>query len=137
MDGTAGDTPGAAPAGTDGALGPRGASDAAAAAGHTLVLIRTTVGTEQQAREMAARLVGIHLAACVHFYPFASVYRWKGAVQDDAEYAVEARCIPEREGDVRQAMLEGHPYEEPLVEAWTVRGVPAGYFAWAQHGTGS
>jgi periplasmic divalent cation tolerance protein len=101
-----------------------------------MVLVRTTLGTQQQARELAGRLVGLHLAACVHIQPLASMYRWKGAVQDDAEFVVEARCIPNRESDVRAAMLEGHPYENPLVEAWDVRGVPPAYLAWAQHGTG-
>lgn len=101
-----------------------------------LWLVRTTVGTLEQARGLAERLVGLHLAACVHIQPIQSMYRWKGAVQDDAEFAVEARCIQSREADVRAAMLEGHPYEVPLVEAWEVQGVPAPYAEWARHGTG-
>jgi periplasmic divalent cation tolerance protein len=101
-----------------------------------LVLVRTTVGTEAQARDLAGRLVGLHIAACVHITPVTSIYRWKGAVQDDVEFLVEARCIAARREAVREAMLEGHPYELPLVEAWEVHGVPPAYAEWAQHGTG-
>lgn len=96
-----------------------------------LALVRTTVATRQQAETLAQRLVRDHVAACVHLQDVASVYRWDGRVQQESEVLVEARTTWERRIDVERIMLEGHPYETPVVEAWAVRDVPADYGAWA------
>ena len=49
-------------------------------------MVSTTVATEVDAREMARALVEARPAACVQFISVASVYRWKGVVEDAAEH---------------------------------------------------
>lgn len=56
-----------------------------------LCLVRTTVGNRTDAEALARRLVDARLAGCVHITEIASVYRWKGAVQQETEHLVEAR----------------------------------------------
>ncbi|MHB1260620.1 MAG: divalent-cation tolerance protein CutA [Thermoplasmatota archaeon] len=97
----------------------------------SMVLVRTTVGTRDAATAIARSLIDAKLAACVHVQEMASVYRWKGKVEEQAEWLVEARALPARESSVREAMLAGHPYEVPLVETLTSTGLSKAYLDWA------
>lgn len=101
-----------------------------------LVLVRTTVARRADADALADRLVERGLAACVHVQALRSTYRWQGAVERADEWLVEARTTPDRVDDVRAALLDGHPYEVPLVEALRVDGVPEPYLRWAREVTG-
>ncbi len=79
---------------------------------------------------MASRLVDAG-AACVHLQAVRSFYDWQGKRMDEEEWLVEARVARKGEANVRLVMLEGHPYELPLVESWTTR-VNAPYVRWAR-----
>ena len=51
-----------------------------------LILILTTMPDDSRADELAMALVGEKLAACVNVHgPMVSTYRWKGAVEREAE----------------------------------------------------
>lgn len=94
-------------------------------------LVRTTVATRADAERLARRLVEQRVAACVHVSEVASVYRWEGTVRQETEFVVEARTTPGRRGDAERAMLDGHPYEVPLVEtAGRSSFVTPRYMAW-------
>lgn len=95
-------------------------------------LVRTTLPTRREAEALARRLVDQRVAACVHVSEIASVYRWEGKVSQETEFLVEARTTTRRRAEVAQAMLAGHPYKVPLVEAMAASLVPAGYMAWMQ-----
>lgn len=96
-----------------------------------MALVRTTLPAEAAARALAEALVADGLAACVHVAPLRSTYQWKGRREEAEEWLVEARALPRRAAAVRRRMLEGHPYEVPLVE--TVKSsVNDGYAAWAR-----
>lgn len=98
------------------------------------ILLRTTVGSEAAAQSMALRLVAPHLAACVHVHAVRSHYVWDGARRDEAEWVVEARVpLGRRVKRVRLAMLEGHPYELPVVESFGVF-VNKPYLDWMRSG---
>jgi len=96
-----------------------------------MALVRTTVGTEAQARELADRLVDGRLAACVHVSRVQSSYVWKGRREDATEWLVEARVLAGRTAKAADAMRERHPYELPLVECVMV-WVDGDYVRWAK-----
>ena len=93
------------------------------------LLLRTTVATRADAERMARRLVDARLAACVHVSEVASVYRWDGKVRQETEFVVEARTTPARRGDIERAMLDGHPYDVPMVEMAGAYGWLSGAYA--------
>ena len=97
---------------------------------HGLCLVRTTVGKRADAESLARRMVESRLAGCAHVVEIGSVYRWKGAVQQETEYLVEARTTNGGRAALARAMEQGHPYEVPLVESIAVAQVPAKYAAW-------
>ena len=52
-----------------------------------LLVVVTSVGTEEQALDIAHHLVESQLAACVNILPgVKSVFRWKGKVQHESEF---------------------------------------------------
>lgn len=99
-----------------------------------MALVRTTVGSRDAADALASQLVNAGLAACVHVQEVRSTYRWKGKVEEQAEWLVEARALESRAVGVREAMLADHPYELPLVETLTVTGISKEYLDWARAG---
>ena len=56
----------------------------------------TTVGTEQEANELAEELLGRRLAACVNILSgVRSVYRWQGRICKDSEYMLVIKSMEE------------------------------------------
>jgi periplasmic divalent cation tolerance protein len=96
----------------------------------SLILVRTTVGTDAHAQGLAQALVESGLAACVHASTIQSSYLWKGKTVHGREVLVEARTTPERELEIRRVMAKGHPYEMPLIESIPVE-VNMEYARWA------
>lgn len=96
-----------------------------------MVLVRTTVATEAQARALADAVVDEGLAACVHLVPIRSTYEWKGRREEGEEWLVEARATPRLARRLAARLAQDHPYELPLVETLksTVNGA---YGAWAR-----
>lgn len=108
------------------------ASAGAAAMTSSMALVRTTLASRDAADGLARRLVDAGLAACVHVQQLHSTYRWMGKVESQAEWLVEARALESRAAAVREAMLEGHPYELPLVETLMASGISKEYLDWAR-----
>ena len=97
----------------------------------TTLLVLTNLPDRAAAERLADVLIGQQLAACVNILaPCRSVYRWKGAVQQDEEHPMLIKTTAERYPALEQALRSGHPYELPEIIAVPVeRGLPA-YLAW-------
>jgi len=78
------------------------------------ILILTTMPDDDRADTMARALVEERLAACVNVHgPMTSTYRWKGAVERDAERQVVIKTTRARLADVDARLRALHPYELP------------------------
>lgn len=96
-----------------------------------LVEIVTTVGAEAQAREIAQGLLEARLAACVHFFPLRSLYRWQGRVCDEIEHQVVAKTDARRAEAAERWIRERHPYETPAVLRVPILAANPDYERWA------
>jgi len=67
---------------------------------------------EEAAEEIAQTLVEERLAACVNSVTCHSIYRWEGEVQTDAEEILLAKTTDERYPDLRDRVVELHPYRD-------------------------
>lgn len=102
-----------------------------AAGQQDLVVVLTTVATEEDAERLATELVGRHLAACVNVLPgVRSIYRWQGAVQDDRELLLLVKTTRARRDEIMAAIAEQHPYEVPEVVALDADAVSGPYASW-------
>jgi len=88
-----------------------------------VLVVVTTVGTEEQALEVAHALVARHLAACVNIVPrVRSVFSWKGTVNVDEEWMLFVKSAPGNFEKVKDAIRKLHAYELP-----EILGFPAIY----------
>lgn len=85
------------------------------------------------ATELARRLVEERLAACVNIVPgLRSIYRWKGAIQDDPETLLILKTQRARYEALQARILALHPHDTPEVLALAPEaGLPA-YLAWVR-----
>lgn len=97
----------------------------------TYCLVLCTVPDADIGKGLATDLVEARLAACANVLPgLTSVYRWQGAVQQDAECLLMIKTRCDRFDDLCGFLRARHPYELPeIVAVPLVNGLPA-YLAW-------
>ena len=96
-----------------------------------IVVVLTSVGTEQQALDIAHALVKRRLAACVNILPgVRSLFRWKGKVQQDAELLLFVKTLASNFEAVRGVIKELNAYELPEIVAFPAAMADAAFAAW-------
>ncbi len=96
-----------------------------------LIVVVTSVGTEDQALDLAHALVRSRQAACVNLIPNVhSIYRWKGRVCDDGEFLLLIKTTAGQFTNVRQTIQEVNTYELPEVLAYRVDEASDGFASW-------
>lgn len=103
---------------------------------NAMALVRTTVGSEDQAKALARRLVEKRLACCAHVHRIESFYEWDGKLQADGEWLVELRVPQALAEEAWVAVAQEHPYDTPLAELVPETRVNGKYAQWAQSVTG-
>ena len=91
----------------------------------------STAGSAEEAGRIARHLVDRRVAACVTVIPgVTSVYRWKGAVEQSAEWLLLIKTRRDLMDALRTELRAVHSYEVPeLIALPVVDGLPA-YLAW-------
>jgi periplasmic divalent cation tolerance protein len=98
-------------------------------------VILTTVGSQDEANRLAELLVERKLAACVQIANIASVYRWQGQVQKEAEYLLLIKTATHLYQEVEATIVENHSYEIPeIVQLPIVNGLER-YLGWIAENT--
>ena len=94
-------------------------------------MVVTSVGTEEQALDIAHHLVESHLAACVNILPgVRSVFRWKGKVQHEGEFLLMAKTVPENFERVSAVLRELNAYELPEILAFSADRADPAFAKW-------
>jgi periplasmic divalent cation tolerance protein len=98
-----------------------------------LIVVVTSVGTEEQALDVAHALVRGRQAACVNIVPnIHSVYRWKGRVCDDGEMLLIVKTRASSFDAVRETIHKVNTYELPEVLAYKVDWASPGFASWIE-----
>ncbi len=101
------------------------------------VVVMTTVGSDEAARDLGRRLVEDGLVACAQRLAVDSLYRWEGELNEDRETLLLLKTRRARSADVMAALAAAHPYEVPeILELEVSAGWPA-YLRWMDEQTGS
>ena len=103
-----------------------------------LLVVVTSVGTEEQALDIAHHLVESQLAACVNILPgVKSVFRWKGNVQHESEFLLMVKTLKENFERVREVLKEMNAYELPEILAFPADPADPTFAKWvAENATG-
>ena len=94
------------------------------------MIILTTLGASADAAAFARVLVSDRLAACVNVLPpMTSLYRWKGAIEEDSERQLVIKTTADRVAAIEARFNELHPYELPEFIVLNA-GASASYLEW-------
>ncbi|HEY6064503.1 MAG TPA: divalent-cation tolerance protein CutA [Thermoanaerobaculia bacterium] len=86
-----------------------------------LIVVVTSVGTEDQALDVAHALIRNRQAACVNIIPNVhSIYRWKGRVCSDGEMLLIIKTVAGEFEGVKETIQKVNTYELPEVLAYRV-----------------
>jgi periplasmic divalent cation tolerance protein len=100
------------------------------------LVVLVTTPTAERAAEIARAVVEERLAACGNVVPgLRSIYRWQGAVHDEAEALLVLKTTRARFEALRDRVLALHPYEVPEVIALPIEAGSAPYLAWISRET--
>jgi len=98
----------------------------------SLVIVTTTLPTEEAADLLATQLVEDGVAACVQVIgPIESTYRWEGVVERSEEYYCHCKTVEAKRDALMARIKELHPYEVPEIIAIKADAVDAAYLRWA------
>ena len=98
-------------------------------------LVVTTVGTAEQARELARAMVERRLAACVQITAIESFYRWQGQVEHEPEFRLLFKTRAECYADLETAIRALHPYALPAIHGLSTTQAYAPYAEWVEAST--
>ncbi len=83
------------------------------------------------ARKLTEMLLARHLAACVNCVPgIESSYWWQGHIQHDQEALLVIKTRRGRFPELRDAILENHPYDVPEIIALPMVEGSKDYLRW-------
>jgi periplasmic divalent cation tolerance protein len=99
--------------------------------GDDVIMILTSVGTEQQALDIGGALVRRRYATCVNLVPSTrSIYRWKGKVCEDSEFLLIIKTLAREYGAVANTIHEVNSYELPEILCFSIRDGDPKFCAW-------
>ena len=91
----------------------------------------STLGSERDAERIGGALVERGLAACVNVVPgVRSFYRWEGKIARDTEWLMVMKTTTGGFDELRDALVELHPYEVPEGSALPIDRGHGPYLDW-------
>ncbi len=99
--------------------------------GRAFRIVLSTAGSEEEGARIARSLLERKLCACVNLVPkIRSLYRWEGAVQDDAEVLLIMKTTLDKLQALSDHLAQIHSYDVPEVLAIAVDQGGASYLEW-------
>ena len=102
-----------------------------------LVLMYTTVATQDEAATLSRVAIENRLAACANISAsLTAVYEWEGALEQSSEVSILFKTTMSKAEPLRHYILSNHPYKIPALITWTASCNEA-FFSFAQQATGA
>jgi len=95
-----------------------------------LLLVLTTVASNEEARRLAHELVRRRLVACAQINEIESVYEWQGAVAQEPEWRLLLKTEASRYPVLQAAIRELHSYGLPAIVAVPVSAALPAFADW-------
>jgi periplasmic divalent cation tolerance protein len=83
---------------------------------NNIAILYTTIGTQQEAEQLANIIISQKLAACVNIIPGGkSIYLWDSKIEQSAEYYMLFKTTIEAIQELEQFIIQNHPYDVPAI----------------------
>ena len=101
-----------------------------------VLIVLVTVPNREEAANIADRIVGERLAACVNIVSgVESIYRWEGQVTRDSEVLMIIKTTSSRYDELEHRVKELHSYTTPEVIALKIDRGSEQYLKWLADST--
>ena len=98
-----------------------------------VLAVLVTGPDEETLASLCATLVEERFCACANILPrIRSIYRWEGAVEDEAEALAILKTTEDRLQGLTERVRALHPYDVPEVVALPVAGGSEAYLGWVR-----
>ena len=96
-----------------------------------ILLLITTVSNELLAEKIAKELIEKKLAACVSIKEIKSIYNWQGNIDENKEFELTIKSIPENLNELTFILKEKINYEIPEI-IYKIFDSENSYFQWIE-----
>lgn len=96
------------------------------------LVVLVTASSVDEARQIAQGLLDSRLAACVNVVPVESLFRWEGAIQQEAEALMIIKTRAGAFDRLAQAIKAAHSYDVPEIIALPIAAGSAEYLKWIE-----
>ena len=96
-----------------------------------LLLLITTVPNKILAEKIAKELIEINLAACVSIKEIKSIYKWQENVEENKEFELNIKSMPENLNELTLILKEKITYEVPEI-IYKIFDSENSYFQWIE-----
>lgn len=98
------------------------------------IQVITTTEKKEDAEKIAEGLLDRRLAGCIQIIgPVTSTYRWKDKIEKTSEWLCLAKSTKNLFDDIKQFIIEIHPYETPEIIAMPIIKGDNVYLKWLQN----
>ena len=97
-----------------------------------LLLLITTVPNRLAAERIAKELIEMKLAACVSIKEIKSVYKWQGNIEENIEFEITIKSLPENLKELTLILKEKITYEVPEL-IYKIFDSEDSYFKWIKN----
>lgn len=83
---------------------------------NTIAVLYTTIGTQQEAEQLANLAIANKLAACVNILPGGkSIYLWNDKIEEAFECYMLFKTSIETAQKLEAFIIQNHPYDVPAI----------------------
>ena len=97
-----------------------------------LLLLITTVPNRLAAEQTAKELIEMKLAACVSIKEIKSIYKWQGNIEENIEFEITIKSLPENLKELTLILKEKITYEVPEI-IYKIFDSEDSYFKWIKN----
>lgn len=87
-----------------------------------LLIIYTTVESDDQVRILSKGLIDQKMCACINAFSISSFYEWEGSMHESSERAMIIKTTEYHKNNVIDFLKNNHPYKVPAILE-----IPVGY----------
>ncbi len=96
-----------------------------------LLLLITTAPNQLLAEQISKELIERKLAACISIKEIKSIYRWQGNIEENKEFELTIKSIPENLNTLTIILNEKITYEVPEI-IYKIFDSENSYFQWIE-----